>query len=85
MDCPFSSLLTPCIYYVLDIWLGLLTVNTITSVFMITLNVKTHISVKINIFEHLNCACRTSYNTPSYIHVLARKHVFNINTVTSTQ
>ena len=31
-----------------------------------TLNVKTHISVKINIFEHLNCAYRTSDNTPSY-------------------
>ena len=56
-------------------WLGLLTVNTITSVLMINLNVKTHISVTITIFEHLSCACKPSDNTPSYIHVLARKHV----------
>ena len=56
---------------------SLLAVNTITSVLVITLNVKTHIFVKINIFEHLKRAYRTSDNTFSYrpIHVLARRHV----------
>ena len=53
---------------------------------MFTFNVKTHISGKINIFEHLNFACRTSDNTPSFIRVLAQRHVqyqhSNVNTVT---